>query len=63
MFEKVKTDVFTRSVFDTKPPKIDFMMTLSSISESLWEPGLITFCLLVALVANAGMVFESRFPS
>ena len=49
--------------FDVKPPKIDFMMALNSILESLWEPGLITFCLLVALVANAGMFFESRLPS
>ena len=40
-----------------KPPEIDFMMTLNSILESLWEPGLITFCLLVAVVSNVGVFF------
>ena len=63
MFETVKMMLSHSRFFDVKPPKIDFMMTLNSILESLWEPGLITFCLLVALVANAGMFFESRLPS
>ena len=48
---------------DAQPPETDFMMTLSSILEPLLEPSLITFSLLVAPVANAGMFFESKFPS
>ena len=35
-----------------KPPKIDFMMTLSLILESFWEPSLLIYSLLVAPVAK-----------
>ena len=64
MFETVKTNVFTRSVFfDAKPPEIDFVMILGSILETFYEPGLLTFCFLVAPVANPGIFFESRVAS
>ena len=60
MFGTVKTDVFSQgSPFDTKPLKTDFLM----ISEAFWEPSLLTFCFLVAPVANACMFFGSQFPS
>ena len=52
MFEIVTTYVFTRFLFGPKPPKIGFIMTLNSILESLWEPSLITYSLLVAPVAK-----------
>ena len=38
-------------------------MILSSILEAFWEPGLLTFCFLVAPVTNACMFFGSQFPS
>ena len=41
-----------------EPPETNFMMTLGSILESLWEPSLLTYRSLVAPVANAGMFFQ-----
>ena len=58
VFETMKTCVFSQdSPFDTKPLKADFPMILASILEAFWEPGLLTFCFLVAPVANACMFF------
>ena len=64
MFETVKTNVFSQySPFDTKPLEADFLMISGSILEAFWEPGLLTFCFLVAPGANACMFFGSEFPS
>ena len=64
MFETVKTNVFSQdSPFDTKALKADFLMILGSILEAFWEPGLLTFCFLVAPVANTCLFFGSQFPS
>ena len=64
VFETVKTGVISQDPpFDTKPLKSDFLMILNSILEAFWEPGLLTFCFLVAPVANACMFFGSQFPS
>ena len=49
--------------FDAKPPEMDFLMILGSIWEAFWEPGLLTFCFLVAPVANTCLFFERQFPS
>ena len=38
-------------------------MILSLILEAFWEPGLLTFCFLVAPVANTCLFFGSQFPS
>ena len=63
MVETVQIDVFTRSVFDAKPPETHFLMILGSILEAFWEPGLLTFCFLVAPVTNACMLFGSQLTS
>ena len=63
MFETVKRMFSQDPFFDAKPHEIDFVMALSSILEAFWEPGLLTFCFLVAPVANACMFFGSQFPS
>ena len=63
MFETVKTYVFTRSVFYSKPPGTVFLVFLSSILEAFWGPGLLTFCFLVAPVTNACMFFGSQLTS
>ena len=64
MFETVKTDVFTRfTFFHTKLSGTVFLMILSSILEAFWEPGLLTFCFLVAPVANAYVFFGRQLPS
>ena len=38
-------------------------MILSLILEAFWEPGLLTFCFLVAPVTNACMFFGSQLTS
>ena len=59
MFETVKTDVFSQGApFDTKPLKADFLMILGLVLETFWEPGLLTFCFLVAPVTKACMFLE-----
>ena len=64
MLETVKTDVFTRfTFFHTKLSGRVFLMILSSIWEAFWEPGLLTFCFLVAPVANTCLILGSQFPS
>ena len=65
MFETVKTNsVFTRSVFfDAKPPETDFSNDFELDLEAFWEPSLLTFCFLMAPVANTGIVFENIFSS
>ena len=60
MFETVKTDVFTRSVFDTKLPESDFMMIVSSILESCLEPSSLTYILLVIQVAKTVHIFKGN---
>ena len=40
-----------------KPPKIEFVLTLSLILESFWEPSLLTCSLLVAPVAKIVDIF------
>ncbi len=38
-------------------------MIFSLILEAFWEPGLLTFCFLVAPVANTCLILGSQFPS
>ena len=64
MFETVKTYVFSQdSFFTAKPLKADFLMISGSILEAFWEPGLPTFCFLVAPVANTCLFFGSQLTS
>ena len=46
-------------LFDSKPPESYFMLTFSSIWESLSGPSLLAQCLLVIPVAKAGMFLKA----
>ena len=64
MFETIKTFVFSQDApFDTKPVKVYFLLISGLILEAFWEPGLLTFCFLVAPVTNACMFFGSKLTS
>ena len=59
----VKNVVFTRSVFDSKPQEIDFMMALRSILESFWEPSWLTYSFLVAPVTKIADMIDTFFQT
>ena len=48
--------------FDAKLQKTNLLMHLSSILEAFLEPGLLTFCFLIAPKANTCLFFGSQFP-
>ena len=58
-----KVDVFTKLVFDASLRKVDFMMALSSIFESVWEPSWLTHSLSVAPVTKIVDMVDTFFQN